>query len=94
MIKSVKIGGIVYDVKVTPNLCSDTVRLNGHIKHDQTLIELDEAMSAQCMKVVLFHEILHGIANQAGIEDDEKMVEVLAFGIVGVLQDNPELVSL
>ena len=94
MIKSVKIGGIVYDVVETSGLFDESTKLNGHIEYQKTKIELESNMSAQCKKVILFHEILHGIMTQAGLENDEKLVEILAYGLVGVLQDNPELVTL
>ncbi len=46
-------------------------------------------------KQSLLHEIIHGVLENAGIRDqhDEQLVDAMATGILGVLRDNPDVVS-
>lgn len=89
----ISIGGIVYDVKFEDKLFCDTTKINGHIKYSTTEILVENNLSEQIKRVTVWHEIIHGILTQAAIEHEEKLVEVLAYGLTGVIQDNPELLQ-
>jgi hypothetical protein len=91
-VKTLRIGSMVYEVEDVESLHDDGGRLNGRIIHDDCRIEITAGLNPQTHRVVLWHEVLHGILVQAGIrEHDEAMIAVLAYGIVGALRDNPEL---
>lgn len=89
--KPVKIGPILYDVKETEGLADEDTTLNGWIKYDSCEILIEAGLPDQVKQVTLWHEILHGILNQASQVYNEELVEALAYGLVAVFQDNPGL---
>jgi hypothetical protein len=93
--KSVKIAGIVYQVRLVTNLLDndERVKLNGCIKYGISEIQIEKKLSDQVKQVTLWHEVIHGILSQAEIEHDEKLVEVLGYGICGFIQDNPGVIT-
>lgn len=93
----IRIGGIDYEVEEVPNLCTEdgAKRLNGDIFHDRCQIRVDQNLSPQIKSVTVWHEIIHGILTQAGArKQDETQIEALAYGIVQVLRDNPQLLEM
>ena len=90
--ESVRIGGVEYPVVYVDNLNNGTNLAYGHIDYDNCRIELSNtdgtAHEKRC--IVLWHEILHGIRNHAGLEikNEEDVVDMFAKGIYQVLQDN------
>jgi Zn-dependent peptidase ImmA (M78 family) len=93
-IKSIKIGALNYEVNVVERLLGDNdKKLDGQITYAMPKIELDGNLSPVMRRQVLWHEIIHGILTQAGRQDDvsEGAVDALAYGIFGVVKDNPEI---
>lgn len=90
--KSVRIGGVEYEVFDNVSGLNDGQNvLAGEINYNDSVIRLNEVVAGHQMKcITLWHEILHGIRNHAGIEieDEETVVELFARGIYQVLQDN------
>ena len=90
--RSVRIGGVEYEVIDNVSGLNDGQNvLAGEISYNDSVIRLNEAVAGHQMKcITLWHEILHGIRNHAGIEiaDEETVVELFARGIYQVLQDN------
>lgn len=90
--KSVRIGGVEYEVIDNVSGLNDGQNvLAGEINYNDSVIRLNEVVAGHQMKcIALWHEILHGIRNHAGIEieDEETVVELFARGIYQVLQDN------
>ena len=90
--ESVRIGGVEYPVVYKENLNDGVNMAYGHIDYDNCCIELSAnvgtAHEKRCQ--VLWHEILHGIREHAGleIENEEDVVDMFAKGIYQVLQDN------
>lgn len=90
--ESVRIGGIEYKIQYQENLRSGVNLCYGYICYDDSTITLSSTDGAghqrQC--VTLWHEILHGIQEHAGIpvENDEEVITMFAKGIYQVLQDN------
>jgi hypothetical protein len=91
-ITRVKIGPIVYKVKVVPNLKdTDGKHMYGSIDYAKNELTLN-LHEVQTMNQTLFHEVLHGILHNAGITDiSESVLDVLATGIYALLKDNPKL---
>lgn len=90
--KSIRIGGVEYEIAYTPNLNDGTTLAYGYISYENCKIELSatDGTSHQKRCQTLWHEILHGIRNHAGlkIENEEEVVDMFAKGIYQVLQDN------
>ena len=90
--QSVRIGGVEYPVVYVDNLNNGTNLAYGHIDYDNCRIELSNTHGTAHEKrcITLWHEILHGIRNHAGleIENEEDVVDMYAKGIYQVLQDN------
>lgn len=90
----VRIGGIKYEVIITGEIKDeDNNSLLGQIDFAACTIKLDRELSAQARWQVLWHELIHGILTQAGHHDKVKdeLIDALAYGIVGILYDNPDL---
>lgn len=94
--ETIRVGGVDYTVICTPGLNNGTEVCYGHIDYEKALIEFNESINTneQFKGQVLWHEILHGIANHANHanlefkDDEEQIIDTLAKGIYQVLQDN------
>lgn len=90
--ESVRIGGVEYPIRYVENLRHGALIAYGHIDYENCVIELSStdgtAHEKRCL--ILWHEILHGIRQHAGleIENEEEIVEMFAKGVYQVLQDN------
>lgn len=96
-IDSIRIGPLSFTVKVVDRLrASDGRALYGEISFDKCEIRIDEDFAAgQRFPAILWHEIIHGLLDRAGLGDtDEKVIEVLGLGIVELLQENPDLLNI
>ena len=88
--KSVKVGPVVYDVKIAPRLAADGAY--GAFARPEALIEIHPDMAMSMQEITLWHELVHIILVHGGIRvHEEVVIDALAHGIVGVLQDNPDL---
>lgn len=90
--ESIRIGGVEYPVCGEVNLNDGLNMCYGHIDYERSLIRILDSPSMGHEKkcITLWHEILHGIRQHAGleIEDEEAVVDMFAKGIYQVLQDN------
>ena len=90
--ESVRIGGVEYEVRYEPNLRLNNNLCYGTINYDESTITLSKKDGTEHQRrcITLWHEILHGIRNHAGleIENEEEIVDMFARGIYQVLQDN------
>ena len=87
--ETVKIGPMTYTVRYIHGLHSDGDKLNGYIKHNSQEILIEDDMCAESKRQTLWHEIIHGILMQGGFhEHNDRVVEVIAYGLLGVLQGN------
>lgn len=94
MRSAVKIGPIVYKICMIEGLVSEGTKLFGEVKHDVCEIRVEARNDLQQARQTLWHEIVHVILSQAGLAKDakrEELVDPLAYGVMGVLQDNPWL---
>ena len=92
--KSIRISGVEYEIVLVPNLMSGATAAYGHIDYDNTVIELSDTFGTEHQKrcQILWHEILHGIRENNGMEikNEEAVVDMFAKGIYQILQDNGE----
>jgi hypothetical protein len=90
----IKVYPFEYELEVVKDLKNDEGReLYGQILYDDGRISINERfLGTQHELYTIWHEILHGILTGAGRSDqDELLLEVLSYGIVNVLRDNPLL---
>lgn len=89
---SVRIGGVEYPIQYIENLNDGVNLAYGRIDYENCVIQLSSTIGTaherQCR--TLWHEILHGIREHAGlaIEKEEEIVDMFAKGIYQILQDN------
>ena len=92
--KHIKVGGLDYKIKKKPRIIWEDGELSGQITYHKTKILLSEQNSEQYEVVTLLHEAIHAIFHLAGMEQEERTVEVLATGIFMLLRDNPWFAEL
>lgn len=97
--KTIQIGCVTYTVKQLDDLHkvdTDGVKkwLHGHILLADAEIRVANDQSDDIKLVTVWHEILHGILNNAGQDEQpEALMEALSFGLVKLIQDNPKLIK-
>lgn len=85
--ETVKIGPIEYAIKENPRY--KTEHLVGQILYYESVIELQPDLSPGMREIGLWHEMFHAILLQGGFrEHDERLLDILAYGVVRLLQDN------
>lgn len=88
--KTIKIGGILYDVATKDLSAYDTdgqYRM-GNQHESKALIEIREEMPNQKKEQTLIHEMTHAMFCEMGIEDDEDLVNRIGLILYQVLKDN------
>lgn len=88
---SIRIGGIDFTVKEVADLKDGNQGLNGWIRYNESEIHVEEKLGPQMKRATVWHEVFHGVLEQAAVKHNEQLIEVLAYGIVQVLRDNPWL---
>ncbi len=89
--ENVRISGIDYKIENEENLNDGINVLSGQIDYCKSEIYLNSKYGHQNKCVTLWHEILHGILTHSNIdlgETEERIIDILAYGIYQVLQDN------
>lgn len=91
---SVKINHINYDVKVTdkPIIINNSSNYAGCIDFEKSEIKINSSLSKYKKIETLWHEILHGIVDLYNMnfkeDDEERIVDLIAKGVLSVLQNN------
>lgn len=91
---SVYIGPMNYVIEECDSLTSKRSdgtlsELYGRYRMGEALISLDKNLSDEYKPVVLMHELIHALLTHAGKEEqNEETIDLLAFGIIDLLQRN------
>lgn len=96
-LKTVKVGGITYTIKVVKNLEDEGEALWGLTKYEDAAIQIREELTEQKKRQTLAHEMVHAMLHEAGLDDmasNEKLVNPFGIMFNQVLLDNPELLAL
>lgn len=93
VLDSIKIGGICYRIVEDFRLADEI--LCGQFRPMRAEIAVMPGAESEMLPQTLWHEVLHGLLIHAGIRDghDETHIDLIAYGIVQVLRDNPALVE-
>lgn len=90
--QQVKVGPMVYTVTEDTSRATDGVY--GAILYADSCISLQPGLTQAFQEVILWHEMIHAILSQSGLRDqEEQVIHAIAYGVVEVLKDNPELVK-
>jgi hypothetical protein len=85
---AVKIAGLEYNVTDVDGL-AEHHGLCGQVLYERCLIKLDSSLPADKKEQVFVHELVHGIFEQSGYdEQNEEMVNRLGIVLYQVLKDN------
>lgn len=91
MLESIKVGGITYKVELkdlsTRNDEASGKQL-GWCVYDEDKIEINEKLTQPRIEQTLIHELVHAIMYEAGLEQDEDMVNRIGLVLHQVLKDN------
>lgn len=89
---SIRIAGVEYKVVFVGSLNNGVNLAYGQIDYENSVIRLSSTIGTEHQKrcKTLWHEILHGIVENSGmqIENEEEVVDMFSKGIYQVLQDN------
>ena len=97
VITTIQIGPIAYAVITVDDLSGPAGRRCGECDPWKSRIRLDGDMDPQLRAVALWHEIQHAILFGAGVpveEHNEQHIDALAYGLVSLFRDNPDLLKL
>ena len=87
--KTIKIGPQVFKVVLVEDLKDDKGEtMCGRLIFAKSEIIINSDSDEFSRRQTLWHEILHGLFEQASIKHDEKIIDTLAYGIIQVLDDN------
>lgn len=97
---SVKIGPFAWTLKSWDVRASNNTGAYGLCDRSTQTILIEDGMTLQWEQHIVLHEVLHacycvaGLRELSGVHDQEEAhVALLAFTLIGVLQDNPELTA-
>lgn len=94
---TIQIGPLAYQVIEVAGLAGPDsdgrhVGFHGTVDYGEQIIRIEANQSAERKWLTKWHEVVHVLFEQAGIEaTSEQVVTVLGYGIPAVLQANPSL---
>ncbi len=97
--EQVQIGPVSYAVKEVDDLHTTDEDgkkkwLHGHIVYADATIKVAGDQSEDMKITTIWHELLHGLMDQAGVDDHpEALIRMLGYGLVRLIRDNPALVQ-
>jgi hypothetical protein len=69
------------------------IDLEGCISHKTSTITVNTFLDNEYKKIVLMHEILHGISVVTRADLTEAQCDQLAYAFIGLMHDNPNLID-
>ncbi|MBY6844649.1 hypothetical protein HYI19_07520 [Clostridium botulinum] len=87
----VKIGGVTYSIIECNNPSEEEHQVDGMIVHHKQEIRLKNDMDKEYKENIFLHEVIHGIFEYIGFEQDESMVIRLSNALHGFVKDNPNI---
>lgn len=92
-IEYIDINPVEYEVTFDPLTDEDGSRIDGRINPSLGTIIINPNISPANRVITLWHEVLHGIIEQSGLDHDESLIRTLSHGLVRVIRDNPLLIN-
>lgn len=91
MLERIKVGGINYTVELkdlSTRRDEENGKEFGWCVFDEDKIEINERLTQSRIEQVLIHELVHAIMYEAGLEQDEDVVNRIGLVLHQVLKDN------
>ncbi len=87
---SIRINGIVYNIRTDKDEYLDAKKLSGECAYDDAEILLDSTLPTVTQRVIACHEIVHALLYESGYEgmNDERLVKPLGYFLYLFLRDN------
>jgi hypothetical protein len=90
----IKVGCIRYPVAFVKGLkSSDGHRMDGLSNASDKYIKVCLDIPKDIQRLTLLHEVVHMLFIHAGKKVSEETVEALSYELLGLLQENPELIT-
>ena len=89
----INILGEVYELVEVDEIDHDS-NISGQIVYQKNQIYIKSSMSSEKKRVVLLHELMHGVFEKLGMDkecNDERLVQMLASSIHQLIKDNAVL---
>ncbi len=88
--KRIRLCGIDYEIlyPIVPFFNDQGKELVGQIDYGRTEILVAAMLSSQARQQTVFHEVVHAMFHHAGIEVDEKIIDVMAYGLMDLARNN------
>ena len=83
-----KIGIYEYEYQEVENLKENNKKIDGLCEYATLTISVEKKLLPIHKQVTLWHEMLHVISEQYSLHLNEREVDCLAHGVVGILNDN------
>ena len=91
----IKVGMEIYKIQVQGGVVADDGKgLLGQADHSKSLIRISTGYNKYDQYKTLWHEIIHAINAERNLDLEEAKVNQLTNGIVLLLHDNPNLISM
>ena len=93
--RALDIGPHRYRVALVPDGVLDDAGRYGHASIERLVIALDDSQPPTQMADTLLHETVHALLASVGLEDEieERVCLALGPGLLGLFNDNPDLVA-
>lgn len=86
--ETIKIGAIQYKVNVVNECDEDNLNIDGKIVFPKQEIRIKNGLEKEYQENVLLHEVIHGIFEFCGWEQNEENITRLSNALYQVLKDN------
>jgi len=96
MIDKINIGGHIWGIAFDAKR-ANAAEYQGVVVYRDMTIYLDDTLCRGRINIILWHEIIHVILYQAGLQEvknHEQLADALSHGIDQVLRDNPWLTDM
>ncbi|WP_282804570.1 hypothetical protein [Clostridium tetani] len=87
----IKIGGVTYSIIECSNPSEENPQVDGQILYHKQEIRLKNDMSREYKENIFLHEVIHGIFEHIGFDQDETIVIRLSNALHGFIKDNPNI---
>lgn len=88
--------GYPYSAEMVDRIEVEGGELCGEIDYFKLTLVIGEGQPPMHERATLMHEIIHGIANHTGqieLRRNEAYIDAIAYSLVTLLRDNPDLVA-